>query len=121
MSQDDTPPPYAPSIAQPSYNNEWAGPSSHTWTNPVDNTSLELQQYRREKINLQTEVGQLRQQLQHINHSGGGNHEWLSQQNEDLHRQVAQLTQEVYIYMILVYIKSTETSIFEKIPTLAFN
>ena len=96
MSQDDRPPPYAPSIAQPSYNNEWTGPSSHTWTNPVDNTSLELQQYRREKINLQTEVDQLRRQLQHINYSGGGNHEWLSQQNEDLHRQVAQLTQEVY-------------------------
>jgi len=93
--------PYTASIAQP-YNG-WTGSSATTWTNPVDNNSLELQQYRRENIHLQTEVDQLRQQLQHVNYSGGENHDWLTQQNEDLHRRVAQLTQEVLTMCANVY------------------
>ena len=73
----------------------------------VDNTSLELQQYRRENIHLQTEVDQLRQQVQQLQQNsfaGGGNHEWLAQQNEDLHRQVARLSQEVCYYSNRRYI-----------------
>lgn len=96
LPTDERPPPYVP---EPSYTTTtWTAP--HTWNNPttVDNTSLEVQQYRRENIHLQAEVDQLRQQLQHNSFGSNG---WLAQQNEELHRQVAHLTQEVPSYNIL--------------------
>jgi len=70
------------------------------WNNtPVTaNQSLEAQQSRRESLMLRNEIERLQQQLRQ-QQSGSANDTWVAQENQQLHMQVAQLTQEVQIYI----------------------
>ena len=85
----------------PQWNNSVTSPSSAQWNNepPVTATqNLEVQQCRRENTMLQNEIERLRQQLQQQQQqsvNASANDAWMTQQNQQLHQQVAQLTQEV--------------------------
>ena len=89
-----------PSNANTQWSNTVTMPSSAQWNgNPATvNQNLEAQQARREIVMLQNENERLRRQLKQQQRQSmniNANDAWIGQQNQQLHQQVAQLTQEV--------------------------
>lgn len=80
-------------------NTEWTNPANAQWNNATANQSLEVQQCRRENVMLQNEIERLKQQNQQQSNC---NDSWITQQNQQLHQQVAQLTQEVGVDQLTI-------------------
>ena len=106
------------------WNNSVTMSSSAQWNStPVTaNQSLEAQQTRRENLMLQNEIERLRQQLQQQQQqsmNASANDAWMTQQNQQLHQQVAQLTQEVQ--NTCIYIWGEPSCLLDTLPYMAKN